>query len=551
DQMGEPYFTREVFDLFYPGYGDTWNTHQGAIGMTFEQGSPRGLVFERSDGSLLTYAEATRNHFVASFSTADAVAQNAERFLQDYADYRRANATGAAGKGAYVIDLAKRRWNAEALGRRLAGQGIEVVRREGPASVCGRSYPAGYLAVAQAQGAARLVRALLDRTTELPPEFIEEQEKRRDEDLDHELYDVTAWSVGLMSGVDVAVCGSMPSGSALNAEAPIAPVTGGSGEFAIAVPWTDSGQARLVTLALRDGLVGRVTDEAFTSAGRTFPRGTVVFGARANGEDALARIEALSSEVGAETVRLASSWVEEGPNWGSGRFATLTAPKVAIAWDEGVSQLSAGALRFILEQRLGLPVTPIRTNRFGRTDFSDYDVILVPEGAPAGVMGSGGLSNLRRFVERGGVLVAVGRSLDAFTRGDDPMLSVTREAALGRDLSSPEGETGGALAKGSAIADEDDYRAVIQDERARPDVLPGALLNVVADTNSFLSAGYDEGGVVNATGSAVYTPLSRANGLNAIRFASADDLIASGYVWGENQQQLAYKPYLMAQRTGR
>ena len=57
--------------------------------------------------------------------------------------------------------------------------------------------------------------------------------------------------------------------------------------------------------------------------------------------------------------------------------------------------------------------------------------------------------------------------------------------------------------------------------------------------------------MVNATGSAVYTPLSRANGLNAIRFASADDLIASGYVWGENQQQLAYKPYLMAQRTGR
>ena len=136
DQMGEPYFTRETFDLFYPGYGDTWNTHQGAIGMTFEQGSPRGLVFERSDGSMLTYAEATRNHFVASFSTADAVAQNADRFLSDYAAYRRANARGAAGNGAYVIDLAKRRWNAEALGRRLVGQGSDVVRQEGPASAC-------------------------------------------------------------------------------------------------------------------------------------------------------------------------------------------------------------------------------------------------------------------------------------------------------------------------------------------------------------------------------------------------------------------------------
>ncbi|WP_300597692.1 M14 metallopeptidase family protein [Erythrobacter sp.] len=550
DQMGEPYFTREVFDLFYPGYGDTWNTHQGAIGMTFEQGSPRGLVFERSDGSLLTYAEATRNHFIASFSTADAVAQNADQFLSNYAEYRRANASGAAGSGAYVIDLAKRRWNAEALARRLVGQGINVVRREGPVSVCGRSYPRGYLAVPQAQGAARLVRALLDRNTELPREFIAEQEERRQEDLGHELYDVTAWSVGLMSGVNVDVCGSMPGGAPVSEDAPVPAITGGSGDFAVAVPWTDSGQARLVTLAIREGMVGRLTDEEFTSDGRTFPRGTVVFGAKANGDGALAKIEALSSQVGGETVRLASSWVEDGPNWGSGSFTTLTLPKVAIAWDEGVSQLSAGALRFILEQRFGLPVTPIRTNRFGRTDFADYDVILIPEGSPAGVMGSSGMSNLRSFVERGGVLVAVGRSLDAFTRGDNPMLSVTREAAIGSDLSDPEGENGGSLAKASEIEDEESYREAIEDENALPDSLPGALLNVVADTNSFLSAGYDDGGVVNADGSSVYTPLSRANGLNAVRFASADDLIASGYVWSENQRQMAFKPYLMAQPTG-
>ena len=56
--------------------------------------------------------------------------------------------------------------------------------------------------------------------------------------------------------------------------------------------------------------------------------------------------------------------------------------------------------------------------------------------------------------------------------------------------------------------------------------------------------------MVNATGSAVYTPLDRANGINALRFAAADELIASGYVWNENQRQIAFKPYLMAQPTG-
>jgi len=551
DQMGEPYFTREVFDLFYPGYGDTWNTHQGAVGVTFEQGSPRGLVFERSDGTTLTYADATRNHFVASFSTADAVASNADRFLSDYAAYRRANAGGAAGRGTYVIDLATRRWNAEALARRLAAQGIEVTRREGPANVCGRSYNQGYLAISQAQPAARLVRALLDRNTELPAEFINAQEQRRREDLGHELYDVTAWSVGLMSGVDVALCGAAAAGEPIAADTPIAPVTAGSGNFAIAVPWTDSGQARLVTMALREGYSARVTDEEFTAQGRTFPRGTVVFPAGSNGANTLAEIEALAAGIGGETVRMQSSWVEDGPNLGSSAFAPLLLPRVAIAWDEGVSQLSAGALRFILEQRFGLPVTPIRVSDFARADFADYDVVLVPEGSPARVMGKGGVNNLRAFVERGGVLVAVGRSLDTFAKGERAMLAVTREAALGRDLSDPEGENDAALVAASEIESEEEYRASIQNERALPDSLPGALLNVVADTNSFLSAGYDGGGVVNADGSSVYTPLSRVNGINAVRFAGADDLVASGYVWSENQRQLAFKPYLMAQPTGR
>ena len=35
DARGALYFTREVFDLFYPSYGDTWPMFHGAIGMTY------------------------------------------------------------------------------------------------------------------------------------------------------------------------------------------------------------------------------------------------------------------------------------------------------------------------------------------------------------------------------------------------------------------------------------------------------------------------------------------------------------------------------------
>ncbi len=550
DARGEPYFTRETFDLFYPGYGDTWNAHQGAIGSTYEQGSARGLVFARRDGTELTYADGVTNHFIASLATAAAVADNPQRFLSDFAAYRSANAAGAAGRGTYVIDLGKRRWNAERLGRRLAAQGITVLRREGGATVCGKSYPAGYLAVPQAQPAARLVRSLLDRDTPLPPDFLAEQERRRSVDLPHELYDVTAWSVGPMAGVDVSLCNAAAGGEPLAAEAPIAARTSGSGSFAVAVPWTDSGQARLVTLALREGLEGRVTDRAFAAGGRSFPRGTVVFPAGSNGPEKMARLAELAREVGAETVAMESGWVDSGPNLGSERFVRLTLPRVAVAWDEGVSQLSAGSLRYVLEQRIGLPVTPIRTRRLARADLSKYDVLLVPEGNPASVLGEGGARAIRAFVQRGGVLVAVGESLEAFSRGDNPLLAVRREAALGRDPSEADGDKG-ELAEAVAITSDAEYREAIKDQAALPDTLPGALLNVVNEPDHFLSAGYDDGAVVLATGTQIFTPLDRARGVNVMRFAAARDLIASGYVWDENRRQLAYKPYLMAQQQGR
>ena len=551
DAMGEPYFTREVYDLFYPGYGDTWNAHQGAIGSTYEQGSARGLVFARRDGTQLTYADGVRNHFAASLATAAAVADNPMRFLSDFATYRAGNATGAAGRGSYLIDLSKRRWNAERLGRRLAEQGITVMRREGPASICGRSYPAGYLAVPQAQPAARLVRSLLDRDTPLPPDFLAEQERRRSQDLPHELYDVTAWSVGPMAGVDVVLCNAASGGEPLDAQVPIAAKQEGSGTFALAVPWTDSGQARLVTLALRGGVEGRVTDKAFTAAGREFPRGTVVFPAGANSPEAMARLAAIASEVGAHTVALDSGWVESGPNLGSESFVRLTLPKVAVAWDDGISQLSAGALRYVLEQRLGLPVVPIRTGRLARADLSDYDVLLVPEGDPSAVLGAGGLRTIREFVQRGGVLVAIGDSLETFSGGDTPLLSVKREAALGREPDAADDDAKTDLAEAVEIASDAEYREVIKDQQALPDTLPGALLNVVAQRDHFLSAGYDGGAVVLATGTQIFTPLDRAQGVNVLRFAAPDNLIASGYVWEENRRQLAYKPYLMAQRRGR
>ena len=45
DKHGVEYFTQERFDFWYPGYGDSWPTYNGALSGTFEQASVRGIDY--------------------------------------------------------------------------------------------------------------------------------------------------------------------------------------------------------------------------------------------------------------------------------------------------------------------------------------------------------------------------------------------------------------------------------------------------------------------------------------------------------------------------
>ena len=550
DALGIPYFTREIFDAFYPGYGDTWPTLQGAIGATFEQASSRGLLWERSDGDVLTYGEGVRNHFLASLAYAETVARNADRFLNDYSTYRRSASEGA--RGTYLIDLSQRRWNAEALARRLAAQGIDVKRIAPGYAACGKRYTQGALAIDRAQPEGRLIRSLLDRDTALDPAFVRKQEERRERGQDHELYDTTAWSVGLMSGLDVALCtSSAGAGTDIEADAPIAAREDGSATFGYAIPWTDTGQAQLVMAALRDGIDARSSNKAFTSGGREFPRGTVIVPRRQNGEDAMARLTGLTREIGAEIVGLADSWVDSGPNYGSDNFARLEAPRVAMAWDKGISPTSAGSLRYVIERRLATPVVPIRTGTLARANLSAYDALVVPEGS----LDEGARKAVQDYVRGGGTAIIVGEAMLGFTKKETRLFATAPQNALGEAIQEDEEDEGAAKdkeagKKAKAIADEAAYEELIADPDALPDILPGALVRTVADTEHVLTSGYDRGPVVSASGNLVLTPLNRKDGVNVLRFAKADDLLESGHIWDENRRQMAFTPYLIAQRNG-
>ena len=556
DRFGAPYFTREIFDAFYPGYGDMWPTLNGAIAMTFEQGSPRGLVFERRDGTTLTYAEGVRNTVLSSLATLETVARNKRSYLSDFGEYRRSAIQGAQRSSAryVVMDLARARYEAEALARRLAAQGVSVQRAPSGSRHCGRSYADGALIVDLAQPQGRLIRTLLSLSTPLAEDFLAEQENRRDRGLNHELYDVTAWSMPLMDGVTAQQCSqvALSAAVAVSADDAIPAITAPGGAYGHIAPWSDGGQARLVIAALKAGLKGKTTDEPFTQDGRTYPAGSVVFPAAGNPAGLGAQLRALATEIGAEIVPMENSWVDEGPNFGSSSFAALKLPRIALAWDEGTSPTSAGNTRFVLERQLGLPVAPIRTSSLARADLSLYDVLIIPDTFGGLVNEMGDAASLKDFVRDGGVLVAFAGGVNEIASEDIGLLSTKLEfAAVENGASKEEAseESEDDRAPGLIFETEEDYKTYIQDTQTSPEDVPGVLVRTIANTDHWLSSGYDEATVL-VSGRNIYRPLNESDGVNVFRFAADDEMLLSGHLWEENRDQLAHKPFVMAQRQG-
>ncbi|MBS3744950.1 MAG: peptidase M14, partial [Wenzhouxiangellaceae bacterium] len=209
DRYGFQYFTRDVYDAFYPGYGASWPSYYGGIAMTYEQGSARGLVMRLRDGTEMTYAKTVREYVVASIATAQTVADNRAGMWRDFRDYRASNIelAGREGPRAWAIPVQTDQGGADRLAGLLARHGIDTFRTAETVNACGGELEAGSYLVPANQPEYRKLRVLLDRNVEMDADFVAEQERRRGKDLRDEIYDVTAWSLPLMFNIDTIECG--------------------------------------------------------------------------------------------------------------------------------------------------------------------------------------------------------------------------------------------------------------------------------------------------------------------------------------------------------
>ena len=442
DRNGWLYFTREVFDLFYPGYGDTWPLFNGAIGMTYEQGGggAAGRAIRTSEGDTLTLADRIAHHHTTGLSTVEAAAEHHERLAEEFAAYYASARQDPPGEyETYVVRREGQGERVEALAAHLDRQHIRHGYATETATATGYAYRSGEptsmqiqegdLVVDAAQPKARLVKVLFEPTTTVP---------------DSTTYDITAWGLPYAYGVE-AYALSERTVPDTTSTPPSAPALTGTTDrpYAYATPWEGRSDARFLGALLQDGLHVRFATKAFTVDGRRHAPGTLLI-TRAGNTGRLARFDGRVRRIARAHDQplhgLPTGFTDRGPDLGSGTVGFIDGPTVAVLSGPPLSSGGVGEAWHFFEQRLEYPATLLPADDFAPSMLDGVDVLVLPDGAYDEWLTDDRAAAVTRWVRNGGRLLALGDANDALAaRAEYHLSEKDGETAPDTTTAGPQG----------------------------------------------------------------------------------------------------------------
>ncbi len=544
DAQGWAYFSRDVFDLFYPGYGDTWPTFHGAVGMTFEVAGHGGLAYKRRDDEILTLEGRIRRHTTASLATVATAAAERQALLTDFQKARRERVALGDRAGAFLLAEGDDPGRTQALAALLERNGIEVLRTAGALPLAGltpiglaraTALPAGSYLVPLEQPQGALAQALLEGEARMGPK---------------PTYDITAWSLPLAFHVPAWHASTRPK-VATTPRATPPRVDLPEGTWGYLIPAGHDGAERTLAALLQEGFKATALAEPATQGKLQLGAGTIVLPRLTNPVTLQQRLQTLARLNQHPVLATATAQMTAGPDLGSGRSLILKAPRIAVLMDRPANPTAFGALAHTLTE-LGLPFVQLRADRLGAAPLARFThVVLVDDGANGKswqqVLGEGGATKLKAWIADGGSLLAFQggaayASRVALTPTGFHLLAKAAEEARLKDK-DPKYEAP-KPAPADLVRPWDK-----REERALEESIPGTFLKVRVDGSHPLAWGLhaEQGGAILNTSDPILE-LS-AGGENPLSFAK-EDLRVSGLLPKGMETKLQQTAYALRERSG-
>ncbi len=567
DQFGFPYTTREVYDAFYPGYGSTWPTLHGSIGILWEQAGARGLVVDREDQKKLYFHDGVRHHYISSLSTIETAAATAGDLLHDFYDYRAsAIALGRDGPVRdYILLNGSTPARAARLAKLLVANGIEVRKLKSPATVkarantestaADRSAPAGSYHVTVAQPAGRLARSLLDAQFDMGEPFRKRQLDRKVRRLGDEIYDLTAWSLPLAFGItSLAIDGPFK----IDSERAPAPRASGavSGPAKAKVGYLIHAEddAPMIALAkmLSLGYRVHVLDQPTKLGGENFAKGTLLVRTVENPESLHEIVHELAGEFGLSVTATDTGLVDEGAGLGGVFVTWIKPPKIAMLIDRPAAP-SVGHTWYLFDQVWKYPATRIPGAAFAELDLAKYNVVILPDGRYPGPLGEPFVARLKDWVRGGGTLILVkGAALWATEKtagllASKPVKKPVKNPGDSSAVTEPDKKPPSTEKADKPAAEP---KGEPEKNEETPDPVPGAFLRATVYDDHFVTFGSPPVITTLINTDLILTPLKPTDGRNLVNFVPKDPLV-SGFCWPQTLELLSGKPLVVYQSLGK
>jgi hypothetical protein len=520
DEHKRLYFTKEVFDDFYPGKGSTYPDLHGGIGILFEQAGVRGHLRETGNG-LLSFPFAIKNQFITSLSTINASIALKEELLNYQREFFMIADTEGRKNGNHAIIFGTEQdaVRTELLGQLLLKHQIELYKTTKDISVNGKKFFAdkSYI-IPLNQKQNQLIKVIFDRYTSFQ---------------DSLFYDISAWNFDLSFNTtmerlsDIKAIGGL--GEKVNdIKLQTGEIVGGRG-YAYAMRW-DQYFAPAVMYALqKKGIMLKVSHEAFsTQDGLSFDKGTVLIpvGIQNMGEEAvfdLLENNALKYHVKIHAIN--SGLSAYGVDLGSNKFQNIEKPSIAMLVDKSVNANEAGEVWHLLDERYNIHLAMISTEDLDQVKLNRYNVLLLPGGSYSNVSAAA-QQKIIEWVKNGGTIVAWRDALR--------FLSKLKIADL--------------KFKKAYEIDSSAYTYTEREKAKGAQVIGGAIFNMQLDITHPLAYGYSQATLPVFKRGDLALEYSKGNHIQPFTYTSRP--LLSGYVSKENIERIKNSPAITVSTFG-
>lgn len=548
DREGLMYFTRDRFDFFYPGYGSSYPSVMGAIGMLTEQGGiGAGRAITTDDGYILTLRQRIFDHYTTSLATIQKAAVQRQQLLA-YSVAAWNPATAKSPHQSFVIRNEKGGFLEDFL-KVMDRQGVVVEQANEDFTLAssldyrtGKSssvqFSAGDYIISAQQPRHLFIHSIMDRNLAIE---------------DSVMYDMATWSAPLAYNLEAYAStitpkvSTMPIGEkewtgSLNSAA-----LEGQTAYAYLIDWQQRWAPKALGELWQKGYRVRSAVAPFSNGEETYSAGTLIVLRGRNLERTSTMAEDMkniSTSTGVNIAALPTGRMSDGFDLASSRNRPVEQPRVAMLVEPPFNTYTSGQVYFLFDQETAFPIDRIRTSafaqtsmpklgqRYGYVDINDYDVLILPGGRDLNrIFWQEQRLEINQWLQRGGTLIALEEAARFFTTEGK-----FRKVELIKSIPDTS-----EAAKYLTYAEQETYRGLKR--------IPGSALRTNIDTTHPLAFGVKP----EVFGLKLNTDaLEPATVLESVGTYHQEpgELLTAGYASMDNLKRLAGKTFAGVQKVG-